>query len=96
MRTQYYVALFRRIEDDTPFATIPMLAKMPLSAMVFALHQLHITRVARVVVAWEEDEQADEHYETDYFNVIVGRTRLTYDRAVEVETAPDESEGQER
>jgi hypothetical protein len=88
--TQFQVALFRGIDDPTPFTTIPITAKMPLGALVFALKRLHVTRVARVVVAWEEDEQADFHYETDFYNVVVGRTKLKYDRMVEVESAADD------
>jgi hypothetical protein len=42
---------------------------MLLSAMVFALQQLHVKRVARVVVAWEEAGQTDFHYETDYYPI---------------------------
>lgn len=69
MRTQFHVALFHTSDDPTPFATIPVLAKMPLGALVFAMGQAHETRVARVVVAWEDEEQADSHDETDFDQV---------------------------
>src|SRR5215831_17138549 len=61
MRTQFHVALFHQVDAPTPFATIPVLAKMPLGALVFALNRLHVTRVAHVVVAWEDEEQANSH-----------------------------------
>ena len=51
MRTPFHVALFRTSDAPTPFATIPVLAKMPLGALVCALHRLQVTRIARVVVA---------------------------------------------
>jgi hypothetical protein len=92
MRTQFHVALFQQIADPTPFATIPVLAKMPLGALVFALHRLHMTRVAHVVVAWEDEEPADSHYETDFYHVVMGRTRLKYDRMVERASTPGEAE----
>ncbi len=92
MRTEFHVALFRGIDDSSPFATISVTAKMPLGALVFALKGLHVTRVAHVVVAWEEEEQADFHYETDFYNVVMGRTKLKYDRMVEVEAVPDGGE----
>ena len=59
MRTQFHVALFRTSDDPTPFTTIPILAKMPLSAMVIAMRHAHETRMARVVVAWDDEERAD-------------------------------------
>jgi hypothetical protein len=45
--TQFHVALFRGIDDPTPYTTIPITAKMPLGALVFALKRLQVTRVAR-------------------------------------------------
>jgi mannose-6-phosphate isomerase-like protein (cupin superfamily) len=92
MRTQFYVALFHGINDSTPFTTLPIMAKMPLSALVFALKQARVNRVARVVVAWEEEGQADFHYETDFYNVVMGRTQLKYDRMVEVRSAQESGE----
>jgi hypothetical protein len=92
MRTQFHVALFQQIDDPTPFATIPVLAKMPIGALVFALNRLHVTRVAHVVVAWEDEKQADSHYETDFYNVVMGRSQLKYDCMVESASTPGEAE----
>lgn len=48
--------------------------------------------MARVEVAWEEEEQAGFHSETDFSPVVIGRTKLNYDRKVEAESAPGEAE----
>jgi hypothetical protein len=75
MKTQFQVALFREIDDATPFATVSITAKMPLGAMVFALNRLHVSSAGRVDVTWGEEQ-------TEFYNVVISGESITYDRAV--------------
>jgi hypothetical protein len=75
VKTAFQVCIFRNSDDEEPFATIPMTAKMPLGAMVFALHYLHITSAGRVDVRYGEEEQS-------FYNVVMNSTSVKYDRAV--------------
>ena len=76
--TQFQVNLFRAITDPVPFATLPITAKMPLGALVFAMHQAHETRVARVDVAYGEEQ-------TTFYHVVLTNESITYDREVLLE-----------
>ena len=71
--TQFQVSLFQAITDPAPFATIPMTAKMPLGALVFALKQRRETYVARVDVTSGEER-------TTFYHVALGSESITYDR----------------
>lgn len=78
MRTQFQVALFPNDTDPAPFATIWITAKMPLSAMVFALKRLRVTRVGRVEVTSGEEQ-------TTFYHVVLASTQVKYDRAALLE-----------
>jgi|SRR5882762_5238695 len=78
MKTQFQVALFHTIDGTEPFTTIETEAKMPLSAMVFALNCLRVKSAGRVDVTWGEEVQ-------EFYNVKINGEHITYDRAVVVQ-----------
>jgi hypothetical protein len=77
MRSQFQVDLFRNLDDEVPFMTVPIHAKMPLGAMVFAMQHAHQKKAGRVKVEWEEGEDV---LQTSFYNVVIGRTQVKYDR----------------
>lgn len=76
MRPTYEVRLFGALTDEQPFATLPMMAKMPLGALAFALAAIGQKRAGRAEVAL-----ADEYWV--YYNVRVEGTTLHYDREIQ-------------
>ncbi len=78
MKTQFQVALFHTIDGTEPFTTIEIEAKMPLSAMVFALNRLRVKSAGRVDVTWGEEVQ-------EFYNAKINGESITYDRAVVVQ-----------
>ena len=74
--TQFQVSLFHAITDPVPFATLPIIAKMPLGALVFAMHQAHETRMPCVDVAYGGGER------TTFYHVVLDSQSITYDREV--------------
>jgi len=80
MKTTFYVAVFSGDTNQVPVATTTSIAKMPLSAMVFGLQRLQMTRAGRVEVTDTNGEMQDIFY-----HVVLTSERVTYDRAVLVE-----------
>lgn len=85
-RTQFQVSLFHTITDPVPFTTIPITAKMPLGAMVFALQRMHIASVARVDVTYGEEQ-------TTFYHVVVDSEHIRFDREVLVEGDAEDEPG---
>ncbi|GHO78151.1 hypothetical protein KSD_59220 [Ktedonobacter sp. SOSP1-85] len=76
MRPTYEVRLFGAITDEQAFATIPMVAKMPLGALAFAMVAIGQTRAGCAEV-----RLGDEYY--TYYNVRIEGTTFQYDREVQ-------------
>lgn len=55
-----------------------------------------MTRVARVVVSWEEGGHTTSQYATAFYQVGLGRTWLTYDRMVAGEADPERRQAKHR
>jgi hypothetical protein len=54
-----------------------MQAKMPIGAVVFAMHLLHLTQVARVDVSWND---GDDRQQTSFYHLEMGKKRIKYDQ----------------
>ncbi|SRR6266487_3248004 len=76
-RAPFEVTLWQTPDSPEPVATVPILAKMPLGALVFAMHKVRATRAGYAVVRFT-------HGQTEYYHVRMGRTQLHYERLVEV------------
>ncbi len=73
--TQFAVSIWETVTSPAPLATIPISAKMPLGAMVFAMQQAQISSADYVVVSYDE-------MQTEFYHVKLTSRHLTYDRAV--------------
>ena len=82
VKRAFQVRLFHEVEDEEPFVLLPVTAKMPLSAMIFAMQQARVASAGYVTVRWEDP---DGTLETEFYHVKIDGTHLTYDRAVVVE-----------
>lgn len=71
-RVQFEVALFHRIDDPMPSTTIPVMAKMPLGAMVSAMKQAQEMYMGRVDVLYNETS-------TTFYRVMLKGESVTYD-----------------
>jgi hypothetical protein len=70
------VRLFGAITDEQPFATLPMMAKMPLGALAFALAAIGQRRAGRAEVSLGNEFWT-------YYNVRIEGTTLHYDREIQ-------------
>lgn len=73
--TQFTVSFWESTMARVPFANVPITAKMPLGAVVFAMQATAISHANYVVVTWDDQQTALYHVKLDGKN-------LTYDRAV--------------
>ncbi len=80
-RTQFRVLIWL-VETPAPYAIISVIAKMPLSALAFAMEQQRLTRAEYVLVCWDDPDDPEYHFEHDFWHVKIVGTCLTYDRAV--------------
>jgi hypothetical protein len=87
MKTVFQVRLFHSTnENEEPFVLLTITAKMPLSAMIFAMQQAHVHSANYVTVRWEDPEEGT--LETEFYHARIEGMHLTYDRAVVVEEKP--------
>ncbi|WP_201386734.1 hypothetical protein [Ktedonobacter sp. SOSP1-85] len=75
MKPTYEVRLFGSTTDEQSFATIPMVATMPLGALAFALVAIGQTQADRAEVGLDNERWV-------YYNVRVEGTTLHYDREI--------------
>ena len=73
--TQFTVSFWESTTSPVPLATIPVKAKMPLGAMVFAMQAAAISHAEYVGITWDDQQTAFYHVELDGKNI-------TFDRAV--------------
>lgn len=90
-RTQFEVTFWEAPESSEPFATVPVRAKMPLGALVFAMNGKHIKKAGYALVTSTEDTA----YQVEYYNVRMGQTKLHYDRLVEKPATEGEADGRD-
>jgi hypothetical protein len=76
-RTPFEVTLWQTPDAPAPFATVPMNAKMPLGALVFAMQSAQVKKAGYAVVSIASGQ-------TTFYNVRLNRERVTYERHVEV------------
>jgi hypothetical protein len=86
MKTPFQVRLFHSPDDEEPFILLPITAKMPLGAMIFAMQQAHVTYADYVTVRWEDPKEG--LLETEFYHAKIDGTSLTYDRAIYTEEQP--------
>ncbi len=73
--TRFTVSFWESTTAPVPLATIPIQAKMPLGAMVFAMQAAAISHAGSVVVAWDDQQTA-------FYHVTLDGKNITYDRTV--------------
>ncbi len=73
-RTPFTVTFWESAKAAEPLATVPMVAKMPLGALVFAMQQEQITQAGYVLVSHEQEQ-------AEFYNVRLDRAKIHYDRA---------------
>lgn len=73
--THFTVSFWESTTAPVPLANVPITAKMPLGAVVFAMQAATISHAAYVVVAWENQQ-------TEFFHFTLDGKNLTYDRAM--------------
>lgn len=78
-KTPFTVSIWESPESTAPLAPIPIVAKMPLSAMMFAMRQARLSRADYVLVSYSEGE---DEIQTDFYHVKLTGEHITYDRAV--------------
>jgi hypothetical protein len=89
LRAHFEVTLWETADSPTPFATIPVNAKMPLGALVFAMNGAHIKKAGYARVRFDGGQ-------AEYYHVRIDRTQLHYDRAVGVpETEGEVTDGRD-
>jgi hypothetical protein len=74
-KTSFTVSLWEGAESPEPRAVVPIVAKMPLSAMIFAMQRARISSAGYVLVSSDE-------IEAEFYHVKLTGEHITYDRAV--------------
>lgn len=74
-KTSFTVSIWESAESPEPRAVVPIVAKMPLSAMVFALQQARISSAGYVLVS-------DSEVKAEFYHVKLTGKHITYDSAV--------------
>lgn len=72
--TQFTVSFWESTTAPVPLATIPIQAKMPLGAMVFAMQAAAISSADYIVIAWDDQQTAFYHVKLDGKNITYDRT----------------------